>query len=373
MKRKNAVRKVFKVLLNPCSPIMTLIVGWLLTLLATSIPEKSDLNLFVQALIKNKNYILIILACWLFSTIIYTHQEEELEEKSKEIILLNKEVEHKQSQLDQSNGVILSRYGEFARFNRNNRFREVLESFVNNNEGVDSAQIYKYSSKYLKRYIQIKVSYQEGYAYEGVDINNILQTYYNIKKSDYKQFKEILDMWKRYLINYNIFCKTERECLEENLLKKINDLLIKYHKELNSLNTIKQVKDIHFDKYRIVLLLVRMLSDNNDITKVENILANQEVEEHLNNAKRTGILGSILLEDTYIFKHRRMNSKNGRIYICFYVEIYKENYIVLFACPPSELDLLNEDEEWKWNLRYESLKNDLIQRLKDTSINQQGN
>lgn len=373
MKKKNTIKKVIKVLFNPCSPIITLIVGWLLTLLATSISDDSNLNWFVQALVKNQACILTILGFWLFSAFFYTHQEEEIQEQYNQIRLLKKEVEHKQNQLDQSNGVILNKYGEFARFNKNNRFREVLEAFVNNNEGVDSAQIYRYSSKYSKESIKIRVSYQEGYAHEGVDINNILQTYYSIKNDEYKQFKEILDMWKRYLTNYNIFCKTERECLEDNLLGKINQLLNQYHGELNVIDSIEMVNDSHFDKYRIMLLLIRMLSNNNNITQIENILQNSEIEEYLNNGKRTGILGSILLEDAYIFKHRGKNSKNGRIYICFYVEIYRENYIVLFACPPSELDVLYEDEEWKWNLKYESLKNDLIQRLKDTSVNQQEN
>lgn len=356
--------KVAKVLFNPCSPIITLIVGWLLTLLVTSVEEGSDISLFIQILIKNKSLLLIILACWLVTAIMYTNNEQVIEERDKKIIELEQTIKEKENQLNQSSGIILNKYGEFAKFNRKNRFYEVLESFTNNNDIVDSSQIYKYSSRFDNSNFNIRLTYEEGYAYEGVEINNILQSYYSINRKDYKDFKEILYLWKKYIIDIDKYTEKEKECLEKNLLDDIENLLTRVMKKLSKIKRIKNIKNSDFDMYTFATLLIRMLRNNEMITEIECILDKKHIESFLKSGKRTGLLGSILLEDTYIFKHVGNSSKHGRVYFTFHLEISGENYIVLFAIVPSKLD---ESEEWY--VIFEELKKDFIERLKRTGCN----
>lgn len=355
---------VIKSLFNPCSPIITLIVGWILTLLATSVGDNSDIHWFIKMLIKNKEILIIILGCWLVLAIMYTNNEQKIYNKEEYIKLLNKTIKEKESQLNQSSGIILNKYGEFYQFNRKTRFHEVLKSFVNSNEIVDCSQIYKYSAKYDKDNINIKLSYEEGYAYEGIEINNILQMYYSIKRDYYDRFKEILYLWKKYIVNRKEYADTERACLETDLLGKIENLLTEIIRKLSDIDEQSKVKNIDFDTYRLATLLIRMLSDNESVTEFENILEKREIESFLCSGKRTGILGSILLEDTFIFKHVGESSKHGRVYFTFNIEIYEENYVVLYTITPREMD-----ETERWNVIFEELKNDFINRLKITGCN----
>lgn len=356
--------EVIKSLFNPCSPIITLIVGWILTLLATSVGDNKDVHWFVKMLLDNKEILIIILGCWLILAIMYTTNEQKIYSKENDIKLLNKTIKEKESQLNQSSGIILNKYGEFYQFNRRTRFHEVLESFVNNNGIVDCSQIYKYSAKYDKDNINIKLSYEEGYAYEGIEINNILQMYYSINRDYYDRFNEILFLWKKYIINGKEYTSTERLCLETDLLQRIENLLTEIITELSSIDEKSKVKNIDFDTYRLATLLIRMLSNNECVTEFENILEKEEIETFLCSGKRTGILGSILLEDTFIFKHVGNSSKHGRVYFTFNIEIYEENYVVLYTVTPREMD-----ETEKWNVIFEELKNDFINRLKRTGCN----
>lgn len=362
--------KVVKVLFNPCSPIITLIIGWLLTLLVTS-KESNDATegmtkMLIDFFLEKKSFILILLACWLIITIMYTNNEQELMIKDDKIKELEKSILEKDNQLNQSSGIILNKYGEFARFNRKNRFNEVLESFVNNNDLVDSAQIYKYSSKFNnKDYLNIRLSYEEGYAYDGIEINNILQGYYKIGRKEYTKFKEIVKFWKRILVCGDEYIDKEKKSLEENLLNDIEELLTQIVEKLQKIESKDRIEEADYTMYAVASLLIRLLWWNNDeISAFENIVSNSEIDSYLKNGKRTGVLGSILLEDSYIFKHEGKSLKKDRFYFTFHLEVYGQNYIVLFAIAEDEIT-----ETDKWNIIFENLKEDFIKRLKMTGCN----
>ncbi|CDA09824.1 hypothetical protein [Intestinibacter bartlettii] len=188
--------------------------------------------------------------------------------------------------------------------------------------------------------------------------------YYSINRDYYDRFNEILFLWKKYIINGKEYTSTERLCLETDLLQRIENLLTEIITELSSIDEKSKVKNIDFDTYRLATLLIRMLSNNECVTEFENILEKEEIETFLCSGKRTGILGSILLEDTFIFKHVGNSSKHGRVYFTFNIEIYEENYVVLYTVTPREMD-----ETEKWNVIFEELKNDFINRLKRTGCN----
>lgn len=365
--RRNVLEGIRINFLSPYSPVITLLIGLFLTLLATG----NDLPWYIDIFVKNKRVLLVIIIAWLIIAIMHTIYESDLNNKKEKIIKLKESIKEKNNQLNQSGGIILNKYGEFAAFNKLNRFEEVLKGFVDNNIGVECAQMYRYSSKISNEIMKIKLSYQQGYAYEDVDINVILQTYFSMDIKVYKRMSSIISLWGIFN-NDNDLSEVELECLEERLFKEIESLLTELIKELRSLDSKQVIKDYHFSYYRIVVLLINLIADEiGNGREVKNILKTddderkniaQQIEEFLIGAKRTGILGGVLLEDTYVFRHTRKNSKSGRVYITFPVSIYKENYVVLIAISSNFLDQIKN-----WDKLFGNLKEDFIVRMDNTN------
>ena len=70
---KDAILK----LLHPLSPIVTLIVGWILTVLVT-LPNDSFPN-FINEMIEHKSAIMTFLILWLIFTVIYSTLMDKIE------------------------------------------------------------------------------------------------------------------------------------------------------------------------------------------------------------------------------------------------------------------------------------------------------
>ena len=240
-------------------------------------------------------------------------------------------------------------------------FSELLESFVKNNPEIDSIQLYTYSLRKYKKDIIIKISYEEGFADENIDINNILQTYYTIDIDDYKHIKSIVSSWKKVIVS-DISNKDKKIILEKMFIE-ISDMFERIYKKLNNIKSINEIQDKDFNNYRLLTILFRLLGDNKGVTIKTNFLSETKnhIENYLLNGKRTGVLGSILLEDAFIFRHEGITSKHGRLYMCFDLEIYSQNYIILFTIPPYDLEDIEELLE-----KLENLKNNFIEMF--TSI-----
>lgn len=327
--------------LNPYSPMATLIIGGIITILATG----DDLPWYIKLFVNNKYILACVVLIWLAISIQYVSLNKTIVELSDDNSLLKRQLEDKDNQIEQNTAVLLNRYGELAKFNKRSRFYDVLRSFVDNHVEINSAQIYSYSSKITDECMTFKINYEEGYAYEGVELNNILQSYFSFKTETYNQFIEISSLWKTYCHTDSIQSK---ESLKNILYDKIEGLLTKLTTELTNIADIKSVEDIHCNYYRMAMILTSLLmklETTDEGTEFIKILGPEQVaiENCLNNIKRTGLLGSILLEDKFSFKHLGNSSKNGRLYASFYANMYKQNYLVLFSIPPRTLkeDQLN--------------------------------
>ena len=338
---------------NPNSPIVILILGFMFTLLATG----ENLPWYIEALLDKKGIILLVVACWLISTVVHSRYEEAVNIQKREIIKLNETIREKQNQLNQSNGIILNKYGEFAKFNKMNRFDEILESFVENNIGIDAVQIYKYSSKINNKTMKIRIDYQQGFASEDVDINSLLQTYYTIDVECFEKINSIVSLWSDLVANdRNSF---EEEYLEKILLEKSEDLLTYLVETLNGINSVENIKENDYTYYRALILLISLVGEEQVFS---GILDSEEIEACLMQDKRTGILGGVLLRDNYIFKHIGKGSKNGRLYMTFPIKVYEENYVVLISISSSLWD-----EGRGWNKLLTNFKRDFILRVDNTS------
>ncbi|MFT5874380.1 MAG: hypothetical protein ACI8WT_003341 [Clostridium sp.] len=354
MKIKFTLKEIGSALLSPYSPIITLLIGLFLTLLATG----TNLPWYIRIFVNNKTILLILILFWVILAFWYNVYEEKIKRKDEEILQLKESVKEKNNQLNQSSGIILNKYGEFAKFNKSNRFNEILKAFVENNIGVDAAQIYKYSSKINNKTMRIRLNYEEGYAYEDVDINGLLQAYYTIDVECFDRINNIIELWHKLILNEDMAI-FERECLEGKLFNEAQDLLTYLLGELNSINKTENIEEYHYTYYRILILLINLIAE--EIT-FSNVLDNEDIEHFLISAKRTGVLGAILFQDNYIFKHLGISSKNGRMYMSFPIRLYDENYIALISISSS---LLNDIRDW--NRLFRNLESDFSLRINNTN------
>lgn len=362
------MKKIFKntilALFNPLSPIVTLIIGWVLSILVT---EPNDrFPQFVNYMIENPYVVIVFVVLWLIFTIIYTEMKnridrlEKISEKRREII------EEKDRQLRHTSGIVLSRSGDFANFNRLLRFNEVLRAFTENNTIVECVQMYRYSTKRVYNKINIKVTYDSGFCSDGIDINNLAQCHYDIDYNDYNTLKDIIEIWKKLSSDTHL-PYSEQDSLIRILVNGIKKIYNKYFHELRDVEDISKVTNIHFTEYRIMTLLSRIarrltttMFDKSKLLGKDK----EELEDYLLNGKRTGILNSILLEEIFMFKYtRNSHKKGGRAYVSFPLNISLDNYICVFSIQVSDLDR-NIDLEYE----IKSLRKDIIRRFEKTSI-----
>lgn len=354
------VKNTILTLLNPISPIVTLMIGWLLSIIISQPSEQFPP--FINYMISNSYVVIFFIIFWLIFTVIYTELQNRNENLINEIKIRETEIKDKERQIKDSAGIILNKSGDFANFNRLLKFNEVLKGFTDNNTIVECAQMYSYSTKRVKDKIMIKVVYDCGYCSGGIDINNLAQCYYEIDYHDYITLKNnVIMTWKK-LSKDEYSSITEMDAMIEILISNLTEIYKKYYNDLKSITDVSQVTGLNFTQYRIMTLLSRLarrksitVFDKNSILGSSSI----EIEKYLLNGKRTGILNSILLEDLFMFKYTRdSHLKGGRAYISFPITISMQNYICVFSIQTSDLDpKINLEKEIK------ALKNNLIKRF----------
>lgn len=341
---KQLIHFTFITFLNPVSPIATLLVGWLLTIYAT--PPSSNLPIIVVKCLENKNIIISLILGWLLLSISSYYYREQIDNLNKSLLEKETIIKQKNEQLQNSSAIIMNKYGEFHQFKTSTMFYEILQEFVNNIGTVDSAQIYSYSISSSKQknaceQVIIKLQNVAGYAYEGIDINQILQTYYPIDKEYYDQFRYILTLWKIVASKPTNELHSQRylkyvEELDENMAQLFNTLSDILNQA--TIDTINEHEE-YYNFYRMLTVLHTILFNMNSINKLPDkfLTKNKDknVESFLNNGKRTGILGAILLEDLFIFRHSGPSSKHGRIYVSFPIEFQFKQYCILLTISPN--------------------------------------
>lgn len=352
-------KNVLVALVNPVSPIVTLIVGFLLSIIL-EIPKENTPKI-ISVLIDNPVIIIAFLVLWLLMSVLYTIMSGQIEQNVKELAQKEEIIREKDNQLKHTSAIVLNRSGDFANFNRLLRFNEALEGFVENNTVVECVQMYSYSTKRIGKTISIRVNYDSGFCSDGIDINNLAQCYYDIDYKDYNTLKDIIDVWKRLSSDTHILV-SEKDSMLRILVNGINDIYRRYYEELKSLSNVNNVESIHFTQYRIMTLLSRLARrQSTTMFDKSRILGEdkKEIENYLLNGKRTGILNSILLEDIFMFKYtRNSHKKDGRAYVAFPLNISMQKYICIFSIQTLDLDS-------RIDLEYEikSLREDIIKRF----------
>lgn len=331
---------LLELLLEPSFSFPTSIGIGLSVIALTYNPE----NIVGNFLYNYKLSIVKLLCCYLIFSVLY---KTLISPKNDEIERLSIIVDEKNRQLEHTYGVVYNKYGEFAKFAKDIRFKGALKKFVDNNSVVESAQIYKLSKKKVGSDIVISLFFETGYAYPCVDINAIFQTTYRFDYARYIKFRE--DVWRRW-IDISFKCdnlgKKARKDVYDKVLVSTGNLIKELYDELLGIKSVDEISDKDFINYRLFTIVARLAADlegrnvkNEDSYSVKIDWAGKEdIEMRLQTGKRTGVLGSILLEDSFSFSHMGNSSKKGRLYNSFYMNVSGQPYIILYSLARQDLD-----------------------------------
>lgn len=246
--RKFTVDSAVAMIFNPISPIIILVVDFFLNLFLTG--NIDGLHPFLLVFVKHRWYIGLLLVLWLLVSCGYSAMKADLDFARENAKELDSALKRKDNQIDQSASIISNKYGEFAEFCKTIQFNKVLQGFVENNKEIDSAQLYTYSLKQDKNQVIIKINFENGYVYEGVDINSILQSYYVLPKDIYNDFKNLILRWKE--LNMSNLSVISRRESSDKFAKEIMTLYDKCIKNINKLTKKEYIKNEHHNVYMVV-------------------------------------------------------------------------------------------------------------------------
>ena len=185
-----------------------------------------------------------------------------------------------------------------------------LNKLVSDYEYVESVQAYQYWYKNDNDSKYIKVSYLAGAADERIDINSIMQTYFYLPYSIAKKVRGISEQYDNYLRAVDPVEKYNYKVSYKKMGTDLCDLLLK---SLNSIKTVNEIGKYHCELYQCLVRIFSLISDK----PVEKMLKDDDVEEELIKRRKTGILGSIIIHDSYVFKNHSSITKSNRIYCAF--------------------------------------------------------
>lgn len=213
--------------------------------------------------------------------------------------------------------LILYCYLRFNKENKNNKaiVNKATTIALERLEYVESIQVYKVELTNTHECKQIKIDFESGSAKQDIDINSVLQSYYNVPYAIYKK----ASVFSKYYSSDESVNSIE---MAESVGKELCSSIVE------SLNKIEGVDDIgqyHYEMYRILSSVMPAI----DRKSYHSFLENAEIESKLASGKRTGLLGSIILNGLYVFKNQNSNIKNGRLYMSFPLERDKNTIILV--------------------------------------------
>ncbi len=202
---------------------------------------------------------------------------------------------------------------------------DLINDIANEYSEVESIQAYQYLWGDNDKNKYIKTSFLTGFANEGIEINSILQTYYTFSYVLYKKIKKFTEEYNRY--HKKGISPDEKTYAYTEYMKWATEICCDLSDRLNKISSIDEIEDYHYGEYRILLIVSSVIHKKG----VETVLENQVIENALISKKRTGLLGTIILNRPYIFKNCNSLTKK-RIYLCLpYNSIKKKRIILLMA------------------------------------------
>lgn len=232
-------------------------------------------------------------------------------------------------------------------------------------------QIYSVEKERLEKYTEYTIKFIGGQVRPQFNVNALFSSIMCIEN-------EYLDEMNAVKRLYTSFVSDGQLTYDEQkvILGLINEKIVKLQNKLNNISSIDSITahDCYVARILLVYLSLKTAIEQHGcfIGLGTNSLGlnNPEIETRLFNYKRTGILGSILYENTpYVFSYMKSNDKNGRFYYAFNFGT-KKNYIMT-------LTLTNKDRNTYISQdisnSIDSIKNDLGAILKPIAIERDEN
>ena len=187
---------------------------------------------------------------------------------------------------------------------------KTLNKAVVENEYIESMHAFQYCPMNGQSEKFIKLNHLCGTANERIEINVVFQTYFYFTYSLYKKIITVSGNYDKYINETEPGKKVE---FKKIFLESGNDLCSRLLDKLNSINDESEITEFHCDMYRVLAKLLPTISDE----AIEGLLNNRQIENALIKRKKNGILGSIVLNDLYIFYNNNSTVKRNRIYFTF--------------------------------------------------------
>lgn len=198
-----------------------------------------------------------------------------------------------------------------------------MKEFVEHTQYVDAIQIHDYDIYSEEKSAVISIKFEKQYLRESKKhYLNAITNYYKIDIDIFKRFYQILDNYKEKLNPED----------ETKLLSDINNLMI---------DVLKNKTEENIRIYSVLCIISTKINEYigeeiekvNDTSLQETAYTLTQDNTYNNDKKRTGILGSVLLDDIpsisgYAYSYNKNNEfKIDRKYYSFCDSIYEEEYI----------------------------------------------
>ena len=215
---------------------------------------------------------------------------------------------------------------QLSSYRRKELLQNFIRSYVEREDAVHAVQLYRYTVKRRIGEIFFKVEHVDGFVHEGIELNALGQIYFHLEKQIYRDFiiaKKALD--------------------KHNNVRPLILFVRNYQPYFAALSP-ERITEYEATQFSVVQLAVDLI-ENWIIEEygqpVELNLMDLPPEKRLalNQAKRTGILRTILLKDRYYrFSHSRSGEKHGRLYLARHIFLWDVNHVFMITMDPDVLE-----------------------------------
>lgn len=199
---------------------------------------------------------------------------------------------------------------------------------------LESIQLYTFVESEQTNTTRFTVEYIDGVMRQHTEINAMMRMCLHVDNDTIIKVRGILSLYKQYIEGSS---PASEETLRTALVTAIEEDSKRIKSTLESIDSAREVKGTDCCLARILMLYCSLLASlNKETTFVgfgENALnLKEDIEKALFTQKRTGVLGTILLQDyPYGFYYTRSSEKRGRTYCSFICSSNDKNYLVLIA------------------------------------------
>ena len=237
--------------------------------------------------------------------------------------------------------------GKLEEFQGWEQMLERVSAYISESEVVDSVQFFNMSEipkadgLAPDADVTLSLSFRDGRCRDGANVNALHNAVYHFKGDVFHSLMKLLPRWRDYYHGGHVG-KQSDPLTEKDIQNDAIQLTKIIREQLNQV-TAESVNEFHYTHYRVFEILTTMILK--DGVEIERLLQCQEgVEEKLKKGHRTGVLGAMLLDMTYIFSHENSEGKKSRVYFSAPLEYKKSNMIMTVALQSDKLRISPEHD-----------------------------